>query len=103
MTISVAKEANTSPVGNNRACSNGGSRKDKCSDGEGTGTGGRGVSQKRPLCYRSRLGKKLLCLWRIWAHCRNRRRIAEERRVKFEGNYKYSNTLKGEENLESLN
>jgi len=36
-------------------------------------------------------------------HCRNRGRVAEERRVEFEGNYKYSNTLKGEENLESLN
>jgi len=35
-------------------------------------------------------------------HCRNRGRITEERRVEFEGNYEYSNTLKGEENLESL-
>jgi len=36
-------------------------------------------------------------------HYRNRRRVAEGRRVEFEGNYEYSNTLKGEENLESLN
>jgi len=36
-------------------------------------------------------------------HCRNRGRITEGRRVEFEGNYGYSNTLKGEENLESLN
>ena len=35
-------------------------------------------------------------------HCRNRGRIAEGRRVKFKGNYKHLNTLKGEENLESL-
>ena len=35
-------------------------------------------------------------------HCRNRGRIAEGRRVEFKGNYKHSNTLKGEENLESL-
>ena len=35
-------------------------------------------------------------------HCRNRGRVAEGRRVEFEGNYEYSNTLKGEENLESL-
>ena len=35
-------------------------------------------------------------------HCRNRGRVAEERRVEFEGNYEYSNALKGEENLESL-
>jgi len=35
-------------------------------------------------------------------HCRNRGRITEGRRVEFKGNYEYSNTLKGEENLESL-
>jgi len=35
-------------------------------------------------------------------HCRNRGRITEERRVELEGNYKYLNTLKGGENLESL-
>ena len=35
-------------------------------------------------------------------HYRNRGRIAEGRRVEFEGNYEYSNTLKEEENLESL-
>ena len=36
-------------------------------------------------------------------HYKNRGRAAEGRRVEFKGNYKYSNTLKGEENLESLN
>ena len=35
-------------------------------------------------------------------HCRTRGRVAEGRRVEFEENYEYSNTLKGEENLESL-
>ena len=35
-------------------------------------------------------------------HCRNRRRVAEGRRVEFEESYEYSNTLKGEENLKSL-
>jgi len=35
-------------------------------------------------------------------HCRNRGRVAKGRRVEFEGNYKYLNTLKEEENLESL-
>ena len=68
MTISVAEEANAFSAGVNKACSNGGSRKNKCSNGEGTGAGGRGASQKRHLCYGSRLGKKLLHLWRIWAH-----------------------------------
>ena len=35
-------------------------------------------------------------------HYRNRGRVAEGRRVEFEGSYEYSNTLKGEENLESF-
>jgi len=38
----------------------------------------------------------------IARHCKNRGRIAEGRRVEFKGNYEHSNTLKGEENLESL-
>ena len=67
-TISVAEEANASSAGANKACSDGGSRKDECSDGEGTGAGGRNASQKRPLCYGSGSGKKLLCLQRIWAY-----------------------------------
>ena len=49
MTISVAKEANVSPAGDNRAYSNGGSRKDKCSSGERARLGDRG-SKKRPIC-----------------------------------------------------
>ena len=49
MTISVAEEANTS-AGNNRACSDGGSRKDKYSSGKGCGTRSRGSSKTRPLC-----------------------------------------------------
>jgi len=36
-------------------------------------------------------------------HCRNRRRVVEERRLEFEKNYEHSNSLKEEENLESLN
>ena len=67
-TISVAEEANVSSAGTNKACSNGGSRKDKCDNGKGTGTEHRGISQKRPLRYGSRSGEKLLCLWRVWAH-----------------------------------
>jgi len=35
-------------------------------------------------------------------YCRNRRRVAEGRRLEFKGNYKHSNSLKEEENLESL-
>jgi len=68
MTISVAEEVFVSSAGTNKACSNRESRKDKYGDGEGTGVGSRGTSQKRSLCYGSRLGKKLLYLRRIWAH-----------------------------------
>jgi len=32
-------------------------------------------------------------------HCRNRGRIAERRRLGYEGLYEYENNLKGEENL----
>ena len=67
-TISVAEEANTFSVGANKACSDKGSQKDKCSDSKGTGAEDWGTSQKRPLCYGSRSGKKLLFLQRIWAH-----------------------------------
>jgi len=35
-------------------------------------------------------------------HCRNRGRVAEGRRLEFEGNYEHSNSLKEEENLEFL-
>jgi len=35
-------------------------------------------------------------------HCRNRGRITEGRKVEFKRNYEHSNTLKGKENLESL-
>jgi len=35
-------------------------------------------------------------------YCRNRRRIAEGRRLEFKRNYVYENLLKEEENLASL-
>jgi len=35
MTLSVAKKANASSAGDNRACSNGRNREDKCGSGEG--------------------------------------------------------------------
>ena len=38
----------------------------------------------------------------IACHYRNRGRVAEGRRLEFERNYKHSNSLKEEENLESL-
>jgi len=36
-------------------------------------------------------------------HCRNRGKVAEGRRLEFKRNYKHSNSLKEEENLEFLN
>ena len=102
MTISVAEEANASPAGANKACSDGGSRKDKCGDGKRTGARNRGDPQKRPLCHGGRNCYACGGFGHMARHCRNRGRIAEERRVEFEGNHEHSNALKGEENLESL-
>ena len=39
MTLGVAEEATITSAGDNRACSNGRGRKDKCSGCEGTGAG----------------------------------------------------------------
>ena len=36
-------------------------------------------------------------------HCRNQKRIAERRKLGYEGLYEYENNLKGEENLGTLN
>jgi len=53
LTISLAKETgNTSTVGNNRACSNGGSRKNR--DSNGTLLTESRVCPKKPLCYEHR-------------------------------------------------
>ena len=67
MTLSVAEKANVFSTGNNKVYSNGGSRKDQCSDGVGARIGNRG-SKKRPLHYGSRQGEEPLHLQRIWAH-----------------------------------
>ena len=44
MTPSVAEKANTFLAGDNKACSDGGSRTDEHSNGEGTRTRNRGTS-----------------------------------------------------------
>ena len=56
MTTSVAEEAgNAISVGDNRTCSDGGSRKNKHSSSEKSGTGTRDkVAKKRLLCYKHR-------------------------------------------------
>ena len=67
MTISVVKEAgNVSSVGDNRAHSNGGSRKDRHSDNIPLAED-RGYTKKL-LCYgcRQEREQKLLQLWRFW-------------------------------------
>ena len=68
MTISVAEKASTFPAGDNKACSNGRSRKDECNGSEGVRTRDGGSSKKRPLCYGSGSWKELLCLQGFWAH-----------------------------------
>jgi len=50
MTLSMAKEATTSLIGNNRAHSNGRCGKNECSDGE-TSTARNRVSSKKSICY----------------------------------------------------
>jgi len=53
MTTSMAEETgNAILVSNNRTCSNGGSRKDRCSD-DMPSAKDRGYT-KKPLCYRGR-------------------------------------------------
>ena len=55
MILSVAEEANASSVGNNRAYSDGGGRKDKCGGSQRCRTGiGNGGSKKGLLCDGSR-------------------------------------------------
>jgi len=51
MIPSVAKEANTFKAGDNRACSDGRSRKNKYGNSEGTRTRDGDGSQERSLCY----------------------------------------------------
>ena len=65
-TFGVAEEAAIASVGDNRACSEGGSGKDKCSGREGAGS--RGSSKTGPLCYGHRSWEKLLRLQGIRAH-----------------------------------
>jgi len=71
--------------------------------GPGQGTG---VPPKRDP-YTMKVDRRRNCyacreFGHIAHHCRNRRRVIEERRLEFEGNYKHSNSLEEEENLESL-
>jgi len=68
MTISVAEEATASSAGDNRACSNGRDRKDKCGGSERVGARGRDSSKTGFLCYGSGQREELLCLWEFWAH-----------------------------------
>jgi len=67
MTLSVAKEANTS-AGDNGACSDRRGGKDKCGGCKRTGAGCRYSSKTGSLCYGHRSWEELLRLRRIWAH-----------------------------------
>ena len=71
----------------------------------GPGQGAKALPRRDPYAMKVDQGRNCyVCgvFGHIARHCRNRGRIAEERRVEFEGNYEHSNTLKGKENLESL-
>ena len=68
MTLSVAEKArSTSLAGDNRACSDGRSGKNKYGDGEGTEARDR-APKKRPLHNGDGQREKVLYLRRIWVH-----------------------------------
>ena len=65
-TISMAERANGFSADNNRACSNEGSRKNKCSNDIAAAEDRVGTTQS--ICYGDRQREELLHLWRIQAH-----------------------------------
>ena len=112
MTPSVAEEANASSAGNNRACSNGRSRKNECGNDKRTGIGHGAPPRRDPYAMEVDKGRNCYTcrgFGHMAHHCRNRRRgrVADRRRLKYrerniKGNCEYLNNLKEEENLESL-
>ena len=66
--LSIAEETTVSSVGDNQACSDRRSRKNEYSGVKRIGTECRGFSEMGLLYNRGRSEKKLLCLWRLWAH-----------------------------------
>jgi len=113
MIPSVAKETNASSAGNNRACSNRRSGKNKCSDSEGTRTRD-GVLPRRDS-YAMEVNRERNCyvcggFGHMVCYCRNqgRGRVANGRRLEYgggriKGNHVYENNLKEEKNLKLLN
>ena len=102
----MAEEANALLAGNNEACSDRRSGKDECGNGEGTRTEDRSTPRRDPYAMEVDRGRNCYTCRRFGHmahHCRNRRRVAEGRRLEFKGNYEHSNSLKEEENLEFLN
>jgi len=72
MTFGMAEEVAIASAGDNRACSDGRSRKNKYSSGERIGNWGRTKCRRsfkmRLLCYGYRSKSELLHMWRFWAH-----------------------------------
>ena len=67
MTFSMVEKArNASSAGNNRAHSNRRNKENEYSNDVPAAEGRVGATQ--PIYHRNRQRKKLLCLWRIWAH-----------------------------------
>jgi len=84
MISSVAKEATTTSAGDNRACSDGGYRKNKCGGSEGIGNRGRteygSSSKKGPIRNGNRSREELLCMQRIQAHGPSLQKLRSERK-----------------------
>ena len=64
----MAEEVTAPSAGDNRACSDGRDRKDKCGGGEGIRARGMDSSKTGSLCYGSEPREELLHLWGFWAH-----------------------------------
>ena len=62
----MAKEANAFSAGDNRACSDGESRENECSNSTTIAENSVGTTQ--PICHGDRQKEELLHLWRFWAH-----------------------------------
>jgi len=81
MTLSMAEEANVFSAGNNRACSDRRSRENEYSGSKGVRTENGSSNKKGSLCYGSRSGEELLCLWGIWAYGLTLQKLGTEREV----------------------
>jgi len=89
MTSSMAEKANTFSAGDNKACSDGGSRMNEHSNGKKTRTRDKVPPRKDPYAIEMDRGRNCYAyggFGYLACHCRNQgERVAEERRIKYNG------------------